>query len=179
MDYPREYNAAVDFVDRNVELHEQCGRVGRLLSDHGLGAEARVAMLVLDTVDFPIIFFGAIRAGVIPVALNTLLTTDQYRYILGDCRARALFISAPLLPTVEPILGELPFLEHVFVVGGGSGAYHDFTAELASRPADGGIQATARANDGDGNGLSDLDDLSVRDRHQRPAPDSRRHPPRE
>ena len=157
MDYPREYNAAVDFLDRNVEagrgdkiafidperslrygeLREQCGRFGRLLFDHGLGAETRVAMLVLDSVDFPVIFLGAIRAGVVPVALNTLLTTDQYRYILADCRARALFISAPLLPTVEPILGELPFLEQVFVVGGDAGGHHDFAAELASRPADG------------------------------------------
>jgi 4-hydroxybenzoate-CoA ligase len=157
MDYPREYNAAVDLLDRNVAagrgdkiafidpersltygvLHEQCARFGKLLSHHGLGAEARVAMLVLDSVDFPVIFLGAIRAGVVPVALNTLLTTDQYRYILDDCRARALFISAPLLPTVEPILGELPGLEQVFVVGGESGGHHDFIAELASQPAGG------------------------------------------
>ena len=158
MDYPREYNTAVDLVDRNVEagrgekvafidpersltyggLREECARFGHLLCDHGLGAESRIAMLVLDTVDFPVVFLGAIRAGVIPVALNTLLTTDQYRYILGDCRARALFISASLLPTVEPILDELPLLEHIFVVGGDSGRHRDFAAELASRPTDGG-----------------------------------------
>ena len=117
MDYPREYNAAVDLLDRNVErgrgdkpafidpdrtltyaaLGDDCARMGGLLADAGLEAESRVAMLVLDTVDFPVIFLGCIRAGVVPVALNTLLTTDQYAYILGDCRARALFISAPLL----------------------------------------------------------------------------------
>ena len=31
-------------------------------------------MIMLDTVDFPIVFLGAIRAGVVPVPLNTLLT---------------------------------------------------------------------------------------------------------
>jgi 4-hydroxybenzoate-CoA ligase len=162
MDYPREYNAAVDLLDRNLEagrgdkiafidperslsygeLREQCARFGRLLSDHGLGAETRVAMLVLDSVDFPVIFLGAIRAGVVPVALNTLLTVDQYRYILADCRARALFISAPLLSAVEPILGELPFLEQVFVLGAHGSGHHDFAAELASRPADGAAAQT-------------------------------------
>src|SRR5262249_52908501 len=63
-------------------------------------------------------FWGAIKAGVVPVALNTLLTTEQYAYILADSRAKALFVSAPLLPVVQPILGQLPFLKHIFVSGG-------------------------------------------------------------
>ncbi len=71
-----------------------------------------------------------------PVVLNTLLTTDQYEYILGDCRARALFVAAPLLGTVEPILGKLASLEHVFVVGGAADGHHDFSTELAAQPAD-------------------------------------------
>jgi 4-hydroxybenzoate-CoA ligase len=156
MEYPREYNAAVDLLDRNVEqgrgdkpafidpertltygaLRDDCARMGGLLAEHRLGAESRVAMLVLDTVDFPVIFLGCIRAGVVPVALNTLLTTDQYEYILGDCRARALFISAPLLATVEPILGKLPSLEQVFVVGGAADGHHDFSSQLAAQPAE-------------------------------------------
>jgi len=153
MNIPRDYNAAADLIGRNIgagrgaktafidpqrrlsyaELESECARFGTLLSDYGLDAEMRIAMLMLDTVDFPVVFLGAIRAGVIPVALNTLLTTDQYRYILGDCRARALFVSAPLLPVIEPILEELPSLEHIFVVAGDGGAHHDFAAELASR----------------------------------------------
>ena len=54
-------------------------------------------MIMLDTVDFPIVFLGAIRAGIVPVPLNTLLTTDQYAYVLADSRARVLFISEALL----------------------------------------------------------------------------------
>ncbi|MDJ0947153.1 MAG: AMP-binding protein [Kiloniellales bacterium] len=97
MEFPRDYNAAVDFVDRHLaegragkaafvdperaltygELAAACNRLGNLLADAGIGREARVAMLVLDTVDFPVIFWGAIKAGVVPVALNTLLTTEH------------------------------------------------------------------------------------------------------
>lgn len=156
MDYPREYNAAVDFVDRNVQegygdrpafidmqraltygaLLDDCGRMAGLLAKHGIGPECRVAMLVLDTVDFPVIFWGAIRAGVVPIALNTLLTAEQYEYILGDCRARALFVSAPVLATVGPVLERLAHLERVFVIGGDSGEHLDFRAELDPQPSD-------------------------------------------
>jgi len=138
MSYPRTYNAAVDMVDRNVaqgrgaklafidpaetltyaELQARTNRMAGLLATYNVAREQRVALLLLDTVDFPAAFWGAIRAGVVPVCLNTLLTTEQYAYILGDSRAQALFVSAPLLPVVQPILGQLPFLKHIFVSGG-------------------------------------------------------------
>src|SRR5262249_3073389 len=78
---------------------------------------ARIGLLLLDTVDFPVVFWGAIKAGVVPVCLNTLLTSEQYAYILGDCRAQALFVSRALLPVVQPCLGPLPCLRHIFVSG--------------------------------------------------------------
>ncbi len=138
MDYPRIYNAAADMVDRNVtqgraakaafidpeetltygELQARCNRVANLLGTYGVEREARVAILLLDGVDFPAVFWGAIKAGVVPVCLNTLLTTEQYTYILRDCRAKALFVSPPLLQVVQPILGQLPALKHVFLSGG-------------------------------------------------------------
>jgi 4-hydroxybenzoate-CoA ligase len=138
MTYPRIYNAAADMVDRNVdagraakaafidsletltygELQARCNRTANLLSTYQLPREARVALLLLDTVDFPVVFWGAIKAGVVPVCLNTLLTSEQYAYILGDSRAKVLFISAPLLPLVQPMLGRLDFLKHIFVSGG-------------------------------------------------------------
>jgi len=150
MDGIPTYNAAVDLVDHNIDegrvdkpafvdpdrtltyggLLEDCSRMGGLLEEHGLGAESRVAVLVLDTVDFPVIFLGSIRAGAVPVALNTLLTTNQYEYILADCRAQALFVSEPLLETVEPIFDRLPALRHVFVVGGPADGHQAFSAEL-------------------------------------------------
>ena len=92
--------------------------MANLLGTYGVQRESRIALLLLDTVDFPVAFWGAIKAGVVPVCLNTLLTTEQYAYILGDSRARALVVSAPLLPVVQPILGQLPFLKHIFVAGG-------------------------------------------------------------
>ena len=93
------YNAAVAFVDRHLaegraekvafrdprrslsygELHDQASRVGPALAALGIAPEHRVVMLMLDTVDFPVVFWGAIRAGIIPVPLNTLLRARPIR----------------------------------------------------------------------------------------------------
>src|SRR3954471_7094102 len=131
------YNAVSWLLDRNIdegradklaftdtaseltygELQRQTCRLANLLRRLGVRREERVAMIMLDTVDFPVVFLGSIRAGVVPVPLNTLLTAEQYAYVLADCRARVLFISEPLLPVVRDIVGRMPDLEHVVVAG--------------------------------------------------------------
>src|SRR6266496_2071620 len=80
----------------------------------------RVVLLMLDTIDFPVAFWGAIRAGILPVPLNTLLTPEQYAYMLEDSRAEAIVISAPLTKAIEPILDRLTYLRRV-VIAAGSG----------------------------------------------------------
>ncbi len=88
-------------------------------------------MIMLDTVDFPIVFLGAIRAGVIPIPLNTLLTSDQYAYVLADCRAKVLFISEALLPVVKDVIGRMPALEHVVVSGADAHGHTKLSDEIA------------------------------------------------
>ncbi|MGO9359298.1 MAG: AMP-binding protein, partial [Xanthobacteraceae bacterium] len=132
------YNATTYLLDRNVAagrgnkvafkdpaseitygaLQAQSCRLANLLQRLDVRREERVAMIMLDTIDFPIVFLGAIRAGIVPVPLNTLLTAEQYGYVLADCRARVLFISAALLPAVRDILVRLSGLQHVVVCGG-------------------------------------------------------------
>src|SRR4051794_14242206 len=70
----------------------------------GIERERRIALVMLDTVDFPIAFWGALRAGVVPVPINTLLPPEITGYILKDSRAAALFVSAPLLAGLRPVL---------------------------------------------------------------------------
>src|ERR1700759_3113413 len=145
------YNAVTWLLDRNIdegraaklaftdtvrdlsygELQKQSRRAGNMLRRLGVRREERVAMIMLDTTDFPIVFLSAIRAGVVPVPLNTLLTSDQYAYVLADCRARVLFISEALLPVVKDMLGRMPDLEHVVVAGVNSHGYKRLADELA------------------------------------------------
>src|SRR4030081_3082338 len=145
------YNAVTWLLDRNVEegrgeklaftdtvselsygdLQRQSRRLANLLRRLGVRREERVAMIMLDTVDFPIVFLGAIRAGIVPVPLNTLLTSVQYAYVLADCRARVLFISEALLPVVKDMLGRMPNLDHVIVAGQDAHGYKKLSDAIA------------------------------------------------
>ncbi|MGH8670088.1 MAG: benzoate-CoA ligase family protein [Burkholderiales bacterium] len=121
MDLPREYNAAVDLVGRNLaagragkvafiddagsctygQLAERVDRAANALRSMGIGREERIAIAMLDSADWPALFLGAIKAGIVPVAMNTLLTRADYEYQLRDSRARAVFVSEPLLKSFE------------------------------------------------------------------------------
>jgi 4-hydroxybenzoate-CoA ligase len=113
------------------ELQRQSRSAANMLRRLGVRREERVAMIMLDTVDFPVVFLGAIRAGIVPVPLNTLLTSEQYAYVLADCRARVLFISEALLPVVKDVIGRLPDLEHVVVSGKDAHGHKKLADELA------------------------------------------------
>ena len=149
------YNAVTWLLDRNVDegrgtklaftdtvselsyggLQQQTRRLANLLRRLGVRREERVAMIMLDTIDFPIVFLGAIRAGVVPVPLNTLLTSEQYAYILTDCRARVLFVSEALYPSVKDIVGRMSDLECV-IVSGKNAFGHKLLSEEIAREGD-------------------------------------------
>ncbi|MBZ0127638.1 MAG: benzoate-CoA ligase family protein [Rhodobacteraceae bacterium] len=117
------------------DLAEKSDRMTAMYDRLGVRREERVAVLVLDSADYPVIFWGSLKAGVVPILLNTLLASDIYNFILRDCRARVLFVSEALLPVVTPALADNPYIDKVVVVGGNSGEHLDFTAELeASEP---------------------------------------------
>src|SRR5437588_6061258 len=160
------YNAVTWLLDRNVDqgrggklaftdtvseltygdLQIKTRRLANLLRRLGVRREERVAMIMLDTVDFSVVFLGAIRAGVVPVPLNTLLTSDQYAYVLADCRARVLFISQALLPVVKDMVGRMPDLEHVVVSGNDAHGHKNFADELA-RESDAFATAATHADE--------------------------------
>jgi benzoate-CoA ligase family protein len=114
---PREYNAASYFIDRHVregragktafaddhgvysfgDLAARVNRAGNLLRSLGVGAEDRVMLCLLDSFDFPALFWGAIKIGAVPVPISTMLTAADYEYLLRDCAARVVAVSAELL----------------------------------------------------------------------------------
>jgi 4-hydroxybenzoate-CoA ligase len=149
--HSRSYNAVSEFVDDNVarglgnkvafvdpersltyaQLQAQTCRLARALRRVGLRGEERMAVLLYDTVEFPTVFWSAIRAGIVVIPLNTLLNAEQYAYILSDSRAAGIVVAASLLPALRPILGRLPCLRLIVVVGAKPQDLEDFaTAEV-------------------------------------------------
>ena len=157
MDASSVANACADLVDRNIaegradklafveaersltygELQQQTCRFARLLARLGLRREDRIAMAMLDTVDFPIVFLGAIRAGIVPIPLNTLLTSEQYAYMLADSRAKVLVVSSALWPVLQPALAKAPDVAQIiFADGEAAGDAIALAPALAAESAD-------------------------------------------
>jgi len=147
VELPREYNLAADLLERHVAegrgdriavidddgrhtyaaLAERAWRAAEALRELGVEPEQRVALCMLDTAELPAVFLGAIALGAVPVPLNTLLTTDDYRHLLRDSRARALIVSDALVGKLTPAIVDAPALTAVAVarspLGGEAGAY--------------------------------------------------------
>jgi len=134
---PRDYNAAWDLLQRNLvagrgdklafiddrgeytyaQLDALSSAFANGLRARGLQMEQRILLCLHDGIDFPVAFLGAIKAGVVPVAVNTLLTAEDYRYMLADCRARMAVVSAPLRGVFEELVEGAPHCRELLVSG--------------------------------------------------------------
>ena len=173
---PRDYNFAADILKRNLDagrgdkaayidhrgsysyaaLAARVERFGHVLRALDVRREERVLMCLTDTIDWPTAFLGAIKAGVVAVPVNTLLTEDDYRFMLEDTRARVLVVSEELLPKFAKAIETSKHLAHVIVSGdasslpspasgGGSGRGHRrFDKLLEAAKADAVTAPTTR-----------------------------------
>ncbi|MBM3485364.1 MAG: benzoate-CoA ligase family protein [Alphaproteobacteria bacterium] len=119
------YNAAVGFIDRHLAagrgdklairtnhgedvtyhaLAERVARAGNALLDLGVRPSDRVMMIVKDCPAFFYLYWGAIKAGIVPVPVNTLLRAADYRYMIEDSGATALVYSPEFAAEVDAAL---------------------------------------------------------------------------
>jgi benzoate-CoA ligase len=128
------------------ELAEQARRVAAGLAGLGLRREERVLLLMHDGLHWPVAFLGCLYAGVVPVAVNTLLSADDYAYMLGHSRAQAALVSGALLPALQAAMDRGPHeLQHLVVSRGSAlpaGAL-DFDAWLTEQVPAGQCADTA------------------------------------
>ena len=114
------YNAADDLIERNInagrgekiafidsngqytfnQVAEKASQFSNAIQKLGLRKESRLILVMLDSIEFVSCFLGAIKAGIIPVPLNTRLTPRDYSYIISDTDAAGLVISDSLIETV-------------------------------------------------------------------------------
>jgi benzoate-CoA ligase len=156
IDFPQPYNAAVDLIERNLvlgraekiairddrgsytyaEVAERVNRFAGALTGLGMCMEQRALICLHDSIDFSTAFLGAIKAGIIPVAANTLLTSKDYDFMLRDSRVQVLVVSEAVLDSFEPILRGQPYLKHIIVSGEDSRGYLRFADLTAAASPD-------------------------------------------
>ena len=116
---PARFNFAQHLFDRNAgraakaayiddqgrlsygALEQRSRQLAAALLAAGVRREERVLLLMHDCNDWPVSFLGALYAGIVPVAVNTLLTAADYAYMLANSRAQAVLVSGVLLPTLQ------------------------------------------------------------------------------
>ena len=155
VDVPDAFNIADYLVDRHVregrgartailcgdeavtygQVAERSNRVANGLRAIGLRREERVLLLLLDSPAFVYSFFATQKLGAVPIPTNTLLKSQDYRYMLNDSRARIAIVSQALLPALAAIpRQELRYLEHVIVDGDAANGTSGFDTLLESSP---------------------------------------------
>jgi len=119
------FNVAVSFIDRHLdegradkivirpvggdavtygELAENVNRAGNALKGLGIGQGERVLMMVKDSPAFYFLFWGAIKAGIVPVPINTLLRAKDYQFMIEDSGCAGCICSPEFAAEVEPAL---------------------------------------------------------------------------
>ena len=161
---PHDYNFAADVLEGNLragragrnayidprgswtygDLADRVARFGHGLRALGIHREERILLCLLDTIDFPTAFLGAIKAGIVPIPVNTLLTEDDYHYILTDSRVRALVVSEAVYPKFVNLIKSAPDLEHVIVSGDEGHGFARFEDVIAHAKADAYTAPTTR-----------------------------------
>jgi benzoate-CoA ligase len=104
------------------ELADRIKRFAAALQAAGIRREERVLLLMHDCCDWPVAFLGAMYAGIVPVAVNTLLTADDYAYMLAHSRSQAVIVSGALLPTVQAAMTLAPHEVKKIVVSNAVGS---------------------------------------------------------
>ena len=134
------------------QLDDRARRLAAALRATGLKREERVLLLMLDGCDWPVAFLGAIYAGLVPVAVNTLLTAADYAYMLAHSRAQAALVSGALLPVLTAGMAQSAHEVQTVVVSqpiaqlqAGEVAFDAFLAATAPlpKPADTGADDPA------------------------------------
>ena len=129
------------------ELERRATQVATSLRAAGIAPEQRVMLFMHDSNDWPVSFLGCLYAGIVPVAVNTLLPASDVAYMLGHCRAQAVLTSGGLIGVVQEALAAAPDhdVRQIWVSRPGPDApqsAHDFEALCKGPSAPAGVYPT-------------------------------------
>ena len=117
----------------------------RMLRAKGIRREERILICLLDTIDWPTAFLGALKAGVVAVPVNTLMTESDYEFMLTDSRARMLVVSEALYPKFATLIARWRRISQHVVVSGANAHGHDRFEDLIAGCAAGGLHRADHA----------------------------------
>jgi len=106
-----------DSVRTYGDLAADVNRAGNGLLRVGLQEEQRVLLILPDSTEFAVAYFGVIKMGAVAVPTTTAARTAEYDYFFSESKARILIVHSTIFSEVAPVLSAQRFLRHVIVVG--------------------------------------------------------------
>ena len=136
-EFPHPYNAAYDLIERNLvaghgpkiayiddtgsytyeEFAARVNRCASMFAGSAVAQESRVMVCMHDTIDYPTVLLGAIKAGLVPIPTNTMLRPRDYAFLLAHSNARILVATEDILPKFESAIEAGTALKQIIVAG--------------------------------------------------------------
>ncbi|NDK91855.1 AMP-binding protein [Gordonia desulfuricans] len=124
---------ALSYEGRQIsypELDRLANRVAHLLLDNGIGAADHVSLFLKNSVEHVTSLLGVLKMRAVPVNVNYRYTDPELQYIFDNSDSRGIIVELPEHQrSVAALMGELPELRTVFVIG-------DIVDELSAAAAD-------------------------------------------
>lgn len=117
------------------DLEARSNQGAHLFRKLGLQRGDRIALLLDNCAEYFVICFAAQRCGLIFTAMSTRLSASEAAYIIADCGARALVVSASLSDLAAALIGETPGVTHRYVLGGTLAGYQPWEAATSTMPS--------------------------------------------
>lgn len=118
-----------------AELDTESRRVANVLLDAGVGAGERVGLLIPNTLQFPSAYFGAIKAGAVPIPLNLRMDPETLVFVLEDGGVDYL-IASPLLADEAKRLSRAADVDTTFIPGVSDQGCINYSHAIAEASAD-------------------------------------------
>lgn len=99
------------------EFNTKANRFANLLLSRGVTKGDKVAILLMNCLEWLPIYFGALKAGAIAVPLNYRYTASEIKYCVELAEADVLIFGAEFIGRIEEICEHLPNVKQVFYVG--------------------------------------------------------------
>ncbi|WP_226043067.1 class I adenylate-forming enzyme family protein [Natrinema sp. DC36] len=113
----RTNKPALEIVDSDetvtyAEFDERVNRIANALTDRGVRKGDRVAMVLFNTVEFPVTLYACYKLGAVPVPINFMLAQDNFRYIFDDIAPKVLVYDAAVEDDITAALESATVTAH-------------------------------------------------------------------
>src|SRR3990167_4885353 len=113
-DLPAYYNMGKTMTYADIDFYSN-QFAAYLQHDLKLTKGDRIAIMLPNILQYPIVMFGALKAGLIVVNVNPLYTADELAYQLNDSGSATIVVLANFALTAEKAAKEVPLLKNIII----------------------------------------------------------------